>query len=91
MEDYKDCNLGRVPSHAVMASSTNPELNSIKDALVLAGNNPTFLPSVTELKGVENVPFKKGTEALLRVDMSFEEFYDPKVLEAFNQVRNLET
>jgi melanoma-associated antigen p97 len=91
VSDYKDCNLGRVPAHAVMALSTNPELNSIKDALVLAGNNPTFLPSVTELNGVENVPFKKGTEALLRVDMSFEKFYDPKVLAAFNQVRNLET
>ena len=90
IEDYQNCNLGRVPAHAIFASSQNSEISALKDALVLAGNSPGFLNSATELNGVENMPFKQGTQALLRIDLPFDEFYDKKVLDAFNQVRKLE-
>lgn len=90
VEDYANCNLGRVPAHAIVADARNPNLDAIKDALVAAGNSEGFLESTTEVEGQENVIFAAGTEALFRVDITFEEFYDPNVLAAFEAVRALD-
>ena len=78
VDDFASCNLARVPSHAVIASSelaSSPRGSEIAAALVAATGTPGFLESTTSIDGVENVVFAEGTTGLEAFSGSVEDDY----------------
>lgn len=82
--------MGKVPSKAFLALESNSNNDAIADALVKASSDSVFLSQATEIDEVENVILSGSTEALLRVDVPFNEFFEPATLAAFNKIRSLE-
>ena len=78
VDDFAACNLAKVPSHAVIASSataSSPLGKAIAEALVAAAGKPGFLQSTTSIDGVENVVFADGTTGLEAFTGSVEDDY----------------
>lgn len=86
----QSCNLGAVPSKAVLSSASNPNNDAIANALVTAANDPSWLQEAIAIDDVENVIFSEGTEAVLRVDIPYEQFFNSMTQAAFEKVRELE-
>lgn len=87
----QECNLGKVPAKAIVSAANNPSNNDIANALVAAGNDPKWLASATNIEETENVLFSEGTEAVLRVDIPFEDFFNAATQAAFEAVREIES
>jgi melanoma-associated antigen p97 len=91
VDDYESCNLAKVPSHAVVASSTNPLTTEIQSALVTAAKKSGFLDSTSAIDGIENVIFKKGTTDLeLFTGNAETEYFNESTIQAYRGVAELE-
>ena len=91
VDDYESCNLAKVPSHAVVASSTNALRTEIQSALVTAAKKPGFLASTSAIAGIENVIFKKGTTDLeLFTGNAETEYFNESTIKAYQGVAQLE-
>lgn len=81
LREFASCSMSRVPAHAIVASSdfaASPAALAARDALLgAADRSPTFLASLTELNGVKNAVFKKGTTGLVPVDGGAQSYFGP--------------
>jgi melanoma-associated antigen p97 len=79
LREFASCSMSRVPAHAIVASSdfaASPAALAARDALLgAADRSPTFLASLTELGGVKNAVFKKGTTGLVPVDGGAQSYF----------------
>jgi len=92
LSEYASCSTSRVPAHAIVASTAfaaSPAAGDARDALLdAAASQPAFLKSLTELGGVKNAVFKKGTEGLVVVDGGAENYFG-SALKKYQGIDNL--
>lgn len=94
VDDYSNCNFGRVPSHAIIGTKTlqgSSLGDSVKTALLSAASSPEFLSAATNMNGLDNFFLSDGTTGLIRIDSSnFDDFFDPSLQKSFAGVKALE-
>lgn len=75
VENFAQCNLARVPSHAIVGAAalqTSELGRNIKAALSkAANNNPAFLAAATEVGGAPNFLFASGTTGIKVIYIQF--------------------
>lgn len=94
VDNFANCNLARVPSHAIVGSSAlqSSDLGkSIKAALTNAGTSPSFLAGITEVAEIPNFVVSAGTTGLKSQDEPFDEFFDAGTKAAFTGIQELES
>lgn len=91
LSEFASCSMSKVPAHAIVASNSfaaSPSARAARDALLEAAETPTFLKSLTELGGVKNAVFKKGTMGLVPVDGGAEAYFG-SALKKYQGIDNL--
>lgn len=95
IDEYADCNFGRVPSHAIIGSSTlqgSALGDSIKAALMNASRSPDFLSLATGINGLDNFLLSDGTTGLFKIDSTdFDDFFDPALQKSFAGIKSLQS
>lgn len=78
LSEYASCSMSKVPAHAIVASqafAASPAASAARDALLDAAESASFVAGLTELNGVKNSVFKKGTEGLVAVNGGAEAYF----------------
>lgn len=92
LDEYKDCNFGKVPSHALVSSAAMASSETgalVKEALVNAGKDAEWLEDAKDLGGMDGVIFSGDTESLDAVEGgALASFMDQSALDNYAAVNN---